>query len=254
MTLIQTPPQPTNEPTTVGLRFFDAQTTIRVQPRRVLAACMGIAILLALLSYGGWVFTLASDQIDLPAKGLLLKVFSRLDTNAEATIPAWYSTMLLFSAGIVALVIACAKSDLVRPVRRYWQVSALILVTMSLDEAAALHDGLNDPLRSLLGASGAFQMTWVLPALAFVVMIGIVFFDFVRRLPEEQRRWLMIGGACYFGGAIGLEMAGSLYLEWPNMIKLVEVALFHVEELLEMAGAAIILYALLTYLPEIQHE
>jgi hypothetical protein len=91
---------------------------------------------------------------------------------------------------------------------------------------------------------GAFRGEGVIPALALVVLVGVVFRPFLRRLPAITRALFVLAGLVYVGGAIDGEIAGGLAYELAGSGALSGSAVL-AEEGLELLGVALFIHALL---------
>ena len=127
---------------------------------------------------------------------------------------------------------------------------SLIFVYLSLDEISDLHGlwrqfTLPDSYR-LPGTTDP-NYAWVVPGLVLVVALAITFRRFVLELPARTQRLVVLAGAIYIGGAIGAELVGGLIVNatWNNTAFLIVSAL---EEVGEMLGIALFIYALLLHL------
>lgn len=70
--------------------------------------------------------------------------------SGEQNAPTWYAASTLLVAAALFAVIAAAKRDQQDRVGRHWQGLAVIFGLLSLDEAAGLHEHLNDLVRALI--------------------------------------------------------------------------------------------------------
>ena len=68
----------------------------------------------------------------------------------------------------------------------------------------------------------------------------------------RARARLLAAAALYLGGAAGVESAGQLYAAVAGKATPLYAALATIEEILEMAGVAVLVYALLEHLARIQ--
>ena len=123
---------------------------------------------------------------------------------------------------------------------------------MATDEGWSLHERLIGPVRGLLGHGdlGIFYFAWIIPAMAGVVLLGLLFLGFLSRLPSSTRWSFIIAGSLYLGGAIGVEMLGGRQAEIHGFENLTYQLFAHLEESLEMAGIILFIHALLRYLAE----
>lgn len=104
-----------------------------------------------------------------------------------------------------------------------------------------------EPVRGLLGHGdlGIFYFAWIIPAMAGVALLGLVFLGFLSRLPSSTRWSFMIAGSLYLGGAIGIEMLGGRQAELHSFENLTYQLFVHLEESLEMVGIILFIHALL---------
>jgi hypothetical protein len=225
-----------------------------------LAAMAGGAALLALAHGGVRVCWEVADC------GPLERPVSRhgwlFDLGAEMNVPSWYSSsQLLIAAGLLAVIALGARHAAPGSSSRRnggepdggslpWVALSLIFVYLSLDEISDLHGlwrqfTLPDSYR-LPGTTDP-NYAWVVPGLVLVVALAIAFRRFVLELPARTRRLIVLAGAIYIGGAIGAELVGGLIVNatWNNTAFLIVSAL---EEVGEMLGIALFIYALLLHL------
>jgi len=172
-----------------------------------------------------------------------------LDLNQEQNIPTWYASSQLFlCAGVLALIALGAWHEQSALAGR-WSVLTLVFLYLSLDEATDLHGlwqvVLPNDYRIPGTADAAFS--WMIPGAILVVLGALFFRSFVFRLPGRTRQWFIVAGGVYITGVLGLEAVGSVLADdtWVNTSYFVVSTL---EEVLEMVGILIFLYALLAYL------
>jgi hypothetical protein len=167
--------------------------------------------------------------------------------DGEANIPAWFSAVLLLLAALLLAAIASAE-------RRdggqaaLWSLLAAIFVLLSLDEVAQLHELSIRPLRDHFHATGFLYYTWIVPAGLAASAAAVGYSGFLFSLPRRSRRLFLVSGALYVGGALVVEaLSGrqaSLYGEQSLGYHLIVT----VEELLEMTGVVVFIYALLDHI------
>ena len=171
----------------------------------------------------------------------------RFDLDGEATLGAYVSALMLLAAAALLALIAAAEGRRNAPFRRYWAVLSLGFFWLALDEAVALHELLNRPIRELLGAP-SFAAAWTLAGGLIVLLVAVFLAPVLRALDPRRARLFVLAGGLYVGGAVGVEYLGGMLIEgglrdsWLWSLELV------VEEGAEMVGIAIFLYALLDHL------
>lgn len=133
--------------------------------------------------------------------------FAIYDVDQEANLPTWLSSMLLNIAAVLAFVISSSDAPVLR---RPWRGIALLLALMSMDEIACLHNVPSRRLFEWLGADNGYLMNaWVLPAGLLSLGILCVYLPFLLQVRRRVALGLMLAGALYLTGALGLEILGS---------------------------------------------
>jgi hypothetical protein len=122
---------------------------------------------------------------------------------------------------------------------------ALVFACLSMDETAQIHETINLPLRHLL--HNRMTLPWTLPAGAFVLAFALYFLRFLRSLPPPTRWRFVAAGCIYVGGSIGMELVSGHYSS-THGVNMTYAILAGVEELLEMWGVTLFVYALLAHM------
>jgi hypothetical protein len=123
---------------------------------------------------------------------------------------------------------------------------AVTCAFLALDESFELHERLGG-----LGASVAddrLHFAWVVPGAALACVVGLVLLRRLRTQPVQVRRRLVAAGAVYLTGALLLETLSGQVLRWYGAGGKAYTLVTSVEEGLEMAGASLLLAALLVQL------
>ncbi len=175
------------------------------------------------------------------------------DLNAEQTVPAWYSTVLLALAAAAAAVTAAVKHRDGAAYIGRWYGLAVIFLYLSMDEALAIHERAIEPVRTLLDTGGLLYFAWVVPGAAAVATVGVIYLRFV--LAQVPRlKWAMIAaGMLYVGGALVLEMVGGLLFEVYGPGAQTDLVSM-LEETAEMGGVIVFIIALVDHLLEPQRR
>jgi len=222
---------------------------ITLQPDRIFLWQLGV---IALLMLGHWIGLQGYLQ------GLIAHerfVSQYLDLNGEGTPAAYFSALSLLATALVAWFLSAnadQKAD-----RRFWGLTALLLAFFSLDEAVSVHEGFVVIGERFLPREGIFFFAWWAPYLLALAPLLAVLVPGLLRLAPSTRWSLVIGGALFVTGALGMELAeseiaaravthppGSPYYEMLyRQIDWLVLA----EECLEMVGVAIVLRGLLIH-------
>jgi hypothetical protein len=161
-----------------------------------------------------------------------------LSLSYERNLPTWYASSLLLLCALLLAMIA----DAARAYRRHWWGLAAGFAFMSLDEAIELHEQLGGVFDWDLG--GVLYFDWVVPAIAVVLVVAVLYAGFLRALPPRRRRWFVLAGALYVGGAVGAELPLGWWTERAGTDSAGYMIIDWVEESLELAGASVFLLAL----------
>ncbi len=143
----------------------------------------------------------------------LAKTLRFFDLDAEQTVPAWYSTILLALAAFTTALVALSKQANRQPFTKHWFVLAAIFLLLSMDEALAIHERSILPLRNLFDLGGLLRFSWVIPAAVFVAIVGAAYFRFLLAMPPRLRHNIVGAAIIYIGGALILEMVGGFLFD-----------------------------------------
>jgi hypothetical protein len=197
------------------------------------------------------------------------------DVGEERSIPTWFESVLFLLCSILLAVIAIAKRQRNDRYSLHWGVLSIILLLLSLDEVASIHEAIGQQSERLLHAvtgftpGGAISFFWVVPGAIFVFIVLLAYLRFLANLPRTTRRLFLFAGALFVLGALGIEMltaqvvssSGSI-ANWiesssggmigqgsasaiPTILKGLQTS---VEEMFEMLGLTAFVYALLAYI------
>lgn len=164
--------------------------------------------------------------------------------SGEATLPTWWSSFLLLACGLALLAIARGASER----RRDWALLGALFVYMSIDELVQIHELLNGGKH----LSGAVYFAWVIPATAFVIIVGVRFLPFVLALPPRRRRQFVVAGLVYVGAALAMEVPLGYVAQSYGGQSLAYRVVDSLEEALEIVGLSLFLVALLEELPPLR--
>jgi hypothetical protein len=215
--------------------------TISVSARRLTLLFAGVAALLifmhiALQSIRFW----SGDDF-------LMGSLAAFSLGAENNFPTYFSTFSLFACSILLAAIATgeAKQGGYRPF--YWALLSAIFLFLSMDEMMMIHERLTEPTKVLVGDTDVFHYAWVLPYGLFVVIFVAAFSRFLLQLPRRTAGLFILAGTLYVAGAVGFETLSGYYFSVSGDKGLNYVVLQSMEEILEISGTVLFLYALADY-------
>jgi hypothetical protein len=224
--------------------------SIRLRPSRITVVLAALASSLVFLSFTSQFlrYGLGHDYV----YGLLPIIERLFHVDLEQNISTLFSVTLLLCSGSLLVLMTLLKRQQQDPDASKWMILAGGFFYLATDEGWSLHEQLIEPVRGLLGHGelGIFYFAWIIPAMAGVAFLGLLFLGFLSRLPSSTRWSFITAGSLYLGGAIGIEMLGGRQAELHGFENLSYQLFAHLEESLEMAGVILFIHALLRYLAE----
>lgn len=169
------------------------------------------------------------------------------DLDAEGNIPTWYSSIQLLMAGTLLFVIGMITRQRGERFAGHWRALGWILVALSIDETAQLHEHLGH-LHEIWHTSGILYFAWVVPGLLAVLVVGAMFLRFAWHLPAATRNRLIAAAIVYFVGALGVEALSGWRAETMGYNNMTHSLIATVEEVMELSGIAMVIVALLRHM------
>jgi hypothetical protein len=197
------------------------------------------------------------------------------DVGEERSIPTWFESVQFLLCSLLLAVVTVAKRQRNDRYSLHWGALSIILLLLSLDEVASIHEAMGQLSERLLNSitgftpTGAIQFFWVVPGAIFVLIVLLAYLRFLAHLPRTTRRYFLFAGALFVLGALGIEMltaqvvsSSDAIASWiasasggtvgrgsasaiPTILKGLQTS---VEEMFEMLGLAAFVYALLAYI------
>ncbi len=219
------------------------QIEIAISPRKIVKYLVVIAVFFTVVSTGiqisKYVFGYREDWMDL------------FNLDRELNFPTWYSALSLGFCAILLRIIALGKRKQGDRYTSDWQLLAVIFGFMAIDEVMSIHEILIIPeVSEALNLPWFLHSMWVIPGTAFVLWFVRRFAHFVSHLPATSRRQFISAACLYISGALVTEMIGSHFAESIGQQHILYAAIATVEEVLEMSGVILFVYALLFYLSQ----
>jgi hypothetical protein len=215
---------------------------IRVDPNKVAVAFLWVAAILIVINS---VLLFLSFYLGDDSVFGLLDFF---DLDIEGNVPSLYSAVaVLFCAALLALIthVNWRQSD---GRRFYWLGLTILFVFLAVDEGTAIHEQIGTFLERYMEAQGAFYFLWVIPYGVVTLVLGLAYSRFVWELPKDTRFRFVTAGVIFLIGALGVEMLGAREADLHGHSTITYCVLFTVEEMLEMLGIILFIYALLRHL------
>lgn len=173
----------------------------------------------------------------------LVKLFW-LDT--EENIPTLYQCSALFAASLLCILIARRSVRAGAGHGPWWYVIAAVVAFLGIDEGARLHESVGAAVKTALGTrfGASWSLVYVPVALALLAALS----PFLLRLPARTLWLLALSGTVYVAGSVVVEIAGQLQAVFFGQTNPLYGALATLEEVLEMLGVALLIFALLEHL------
>ena len=185
------------------------------------------------------------------------QLYQLLYLDGEANLVSWFGSFLWAVAALAAYDLAVRTGASDRGVGRTWRILTALLIFLSCDEVATLHERWSEMLsRHVWGGQ-----LW-LPEAHWVLLFGpFILLTFVRlgwRLRRAlggsvvARRRLLLGAVLFAGGAMGVEMLlNAIPLSAPKWLFQAQIV---IEEAMEMAGALCVVAGLSAHQQRVQGD
>lgn len=177
----------------------------------------------------------------------LAEVYRLFDNQSENNLPSWYNAALWLVAGLIIAFIARRSASFTKT----WWAFAVICVYFSIDETIGFHEHLEILGQSIGNDAGVgLPFAWVIPAAIIAVVIAVVFLRLIWSLPNKARYGILLAGAVFVTGSIGIEeISGFEYAAWGANGLFGLTAM--VEETFEMTACALLIASVLSL---VQHR
>jgi hypothetical protein len=164
--------------------------------------------------------------------------------DSEGNLSTWFTSTLFGAAALLALVVRHVDED--RHARGWAQVAGVLLL-ISVEEVAGLHERLDSKIGAAMDTDGFLHFAWIVPVGVVAALALAVLWQFVRSLAPSTRRALAIGAIVYVAGALGMEAVSGWWTSEHGNANIGFLLLSTVEENLEMAAALVLAAALGRY-------
>lgn len=199
-----------------------------------------VTVSIIVLHMAGWV-------LDRQGVAQVKVVRLLFDLRAEGNVASAFSALLwLVAALLMALLHVQERSS--PSGRAEWGWLAGLFLFLACDEVAQVHEKLNKSMRALLGGGdqGILNYAWVIPYAVFMALVLGCCIRFLRAVDQRTSRGLLLAGAVFVAGAMGMELVESAHTHLPLDAPLVFVSTT-VEETLEMTGVLLLIHTLLRH-------
>lgn len=198
-----------------------------------------LLVLITINIYSINVFAMQSSLTKLP---LIYELFF---VDLEFNFPSIFNALLiLLNSGLLFLIYLKSSTF-----KKEWLFLSVIFFYLSFDEALRLHEKL--VFMDLSHVSSFFYFSWLPVGIAFVTILFVFLFKFLKGLSKKYFSLFVLSGAIFVIGAIGLDSIGShLYVSNNYEFSILYNYLASLEEFLEMSGMILFFYSLRLYIKE----
>jgi hypothetical protein len=221
---------------------------IEIRVSVVVVTLLAISGLLAIVSFTGRALDFPERCVAHTVRCFLVQVF---DVDREHNIPTWWSSVLLMMGGLLAGLAAVEARQRRSRAAPRWILLSLLLALASLDEILSLHEQMSPLMRAHFAAiSQVVRHAWVVPGILIAGLAAVALLPLLRDVSPRVRAWMIGAAAVYCSGALGMELLDGLSRPGREETSILHLAFPTVEELLELAGASLIIGMLLVHLGE----
>lgn len=173
-----------------------------------------------------------------------------VDFDYEGNLPAFYSALALFLTSCLLTLISLKKQQDQAPFKNHWKILTIIFIWLMLDEALGLHEELGDFVEALqlFEAEGFLYFAWVVPYGLLLCLFAFSYLRFTLSLPKKTKILFILAGFIFISGAVGLEVISAKEADLHGSTTVLYSVLYTLEELCEMLGIVLFIYALLDYI------
>ena len=176
-------------------------------------------------------------------------LYQQFSLALDGNIPTYFSSLLLAMAALLLYLIYRNE----RQSKTHWLLLSFLFIFLSIDESTQLHEqfgGLvGNKVNTYIKEPPAFlQWAWMVPYSALTLAVGLYYLKFIWKLPAKTKKLFFLSGFVYVFAALFLEFFESHIQVTYGSGTLANAILYPVEEVLEMLGVVIFIYALLDYI------
>lgn len=217
--------------------------SIYLPSKRTLFILLTIILFLTAASSGGHIIHLTTGH------DTIFGLRQLFDMNGERNVPALYSAGALLASSLILSSLFNLYKRANRPGSGFLLFMTFVFLYLAVDEALSIHEKLTPFARLFVDGSGLFYATWVVPGAILAGFFFLLSLPFLRRFEKSTSILMIISGAIFVGGAVGMEALGWKYFSTTQEMGLNWTYIFFStsEEFMEMSGIALFIFALLRH-------
>lgn len=187
----------------------------------------------------------------LPAKSTLRRMtLQYFHLDSEASFPTFFSAILLLLSSIILfLIYKRDRQEKNKKNVKYWLTLSILFLFLSVDEAIQIHERTMAATHKMISdLPNILASAWVIPySIFFLIVVGF-FLKFIFRLPVKTRNLFILSAFIYVFAALVLELPESYFRKEYGSTHVYYSSIITLQEVLEMTGIIIFIYALLDYI------
>lgn len=218
---------------------------ISKKPKHIALSLLAIAWLLIIFStiLGLLIASIGKEESSM----FLRNAFNIIDLDRENNISSFYGGTLWLIASLTSLY----TSNYIRKDNKqfyFWRFLSFIFFFFAVDEWVAIHEYVGDLFAEILTSLEFGTFTWLIPGAFFILAFVLFFLYFLKSLPPTYARLILFGFLVFVLGAMGVEVLGGFAYQYYDGSSIIFRMLVQLEEMLEMMGVIIIIFAIISYL------
>ncbi|WP_100615322.1 peptidase M48 Ste24p [Confluentibacter citreus] len=218
---------------------------INLKPQFFFKTLVIIIILLLIAN----IFSIATKLnfiLDYDNQKIVRGISDKFDFDTEKSIPTMFSSIILFFSAVL-LGILGIKDRKDRAKYSPWFGLSAIFVFLSIDEMIEIHEHLIPIIKMIKPTSGVFYYAWIIPYGIGLIILSLVYYKFLMRLPKKTLYLFMLSGFIFILGAVVIESFEGWEHQLNGKRTLTFCLMYTAEETLEMLGVSLFIYAILSY-------
>ena len=167
--------------------------------------------------------------------------------DVEKNLPTLYAGLSLILSSL--LLYFCGFNEVNKLKKINFNLMSLFFLFLAADEIFMIHEIFGPIFRKLLNPSSFLYFAWVVPYGILTLIVSFYFYGFIRKLPKEIFKLILISGIIFIFGELILEMFGAFIYTINNKeLSFAYLFLSSTEEILAMSGIVLFNFTLLKLL------
>lgn len=223
---------------------------VHIKPKTI-ALYLATAITLLLIAHLAALYFLSDAKKGVHFAAALNKHFN---LNNERNIPTLYAGFQLICSSLLSLLVYSIYKKKNIKQKHYWLTLSAIFFYMGLDEVAQIHERINNAFQGLFANSQLHYVfwPWIVTYCVLALGTGLYFLRFLLMLRPKTRNLFILAGSIYIMGALVLEFVGNEFFDGSDSLFIWTT--ITIEEICELTGIAIFIYAVFDYITPLTLE